>query len=140
MGQVDDRALEKRQRKARQNGVVNRQTDWKGFVAVDLTEQDKQTIRGMSDRFDQAWAWLIDCIFNGYKFGASYDHRNSAYVVTLTCWRSADKNIGLCLTARGGSFNAALLALWYKDTELLGGDWSKQRPAAARFEDEFDVG
>lgn len=140
MGQVDDARLDKRRRKQGKNAVVDRQNDWRGFVTVELTNEDKNTIRGMGDRFGEAWAWLIDCIFNGYKFGASYDHKNSSYVVTLTCWRASDKNIGLCLTARGGGFNPAVIALWYKDTQLLEGDWTKQRPAGARFEDEYDVG
>lgn len=97
---------------------------WRGFVNVELSAADKADLREQPGGFDAAWVYLMDRVLEGYRLGLSFDHGNSAWVASLTCKRASDSNVGLCLTARGGRVEGALLALWYKDDVLLARNWS----------------
>lgn len=140
MAQVNKAGQDKRDatRTARAAGAGK--GDWKGFVGCELTQDDKAAIREFSNRYGDAWTHVMGRVFAGYKLGVSYDNGNNSYNVSLTCWRSSDANNGWCLSARGGSVQSAVIALWYKDEILLEGAWAKAgRTHQAKF-DEFDVG
>lgn len=140
MGVAKEQSIERRHKRADRTRSANGDREWRGFVVCELSALDKQRIRELQGEYAQAWAWLVDAVFNGYKFGASYDHNTSAFTTTLTCWRASDRNNGMCLTAKGGSIEAALLSLWYKDTVLLEGRWAVGGTGATTFSDPMDVG
>lgn len=97
---------------------------WRGFVNVELSVADKEAIKLGDASFDDAWGFLMQRVLDGYKLSLSFDHSNSSWIASLTCKRSSDPNVGLCLTARGGRVEGAVLALWYKDDVVLARSWS----------------
>ena len=113
---------------------------WRGFVNVDLSAADKEAIRAGDVGFDDAWGFLMQRVLEGYKLSLSFDHGNSSWVASLTCKRSSDANVGLCLTARGGRVEGAVLALWYKDDVLLARSWSGRAQGGRAAYEADDVG
>lgn len=124
MGQVVAASQGKRDAARAKRAASGAGDGWRGFVNVDLSAADKERIREGDVGYSDAWAFLMQRCLDGYKLSVTYDHGGAAWVASLTCKRSSDANVGLCLTARGGRVEGAVLALWYKDDVLLGGAWS----------------
>lgn len=136
MAQVERQQENKREKG--QSGRVSGSVDstWKGFVNLELTDKDKAAARKLFDRYADAWGAILERVGLGYKLTVSYDDPHTTFNVSLTCRALADKNLGLTLTGRGGSMQAACVALWYKDQHVLKGDWTG---AAMAFNTQLDV-
>lgn len=113
---------------------------WRGFVNVELSVADKEAIKLGDASFDDAWGFLMQRVLDGYKLSLSFDHSNSSWIASLTCKRSSDPNVGLCLTARGGRVEGAVLALWYKDDVLLARSWSGRAQGGRSAYEADDIG
>lgn len=123
MAQVERQQEEKRRGNggsARNSGGAD---SWKGFVNVDLSDKEKAAVKKMFDRYGDAWSHILGRVGEGYKLTVSYDDPHSTWNVSLTCRALADSNLGLTLTGRGGSCQAACVSLWYKDATMLKGVW-----------------
>lgn len=117
--EAERRAAARDRRKAATSG-----DGWRGFVNVELSLADREALKLCDVGFDDAWGFLMQRVLEGYKLSLSFDHGNSSWIASLMCKRSSDPNVGLCLTARGGRVEGAVLALWYKDGVILAHSWS----------------
>lgn len=114
---------------------------WKGFVQMELNEQQKLAVKVLRDKgMEQVWTGVFALVDELYKLSLSYDTYNDAYICSATCKDPKDKNMGLTLTARGGSLQGAVASFWYKHTTVLEGDWTAAAVKGVRKVDEDDVG
>lgn len=125
--------------RARRKGASD-DVAWRGFVQCELSDLDKQHVRELLAAGETAWEYLLALAVEGYKLTLSFDHGNSSWVASLTCKRSSDPNVGLTLTARGGTVVGAMVALFYKDDAVLKRDWAGRAAAVSRKFGETDVG
>jgi len=123
MAQVERRQEEKRDGGRSAAGSTPSPSTWKGFVNVDLSDKEKAAVKKLFDRYSDAWSHLLGRVAEGYKLTVSYDDQHTTWNVSLTCRALADSNLGLTLTGRGGSCQAACISLWYKDSVMLHGVW-----------------
>lgn len=139
MGQIERvRENERDDRRTATNGRAS-SDGWKGFVNLDLSDKQKAEVKKLFDRYADAWTHLLGRVAEGYKLTVSYDDAHTTWNVSLTCRALADPNMGLTLTGRGGSCQAACISLWYKDEKALRGVWEVNAVTARRHMDETDV-
>jgi hypothetical protein len=92
--------------------------DWKGFVEISLTSEEKERIA------DSAWepadylSFLSRVVDDGYKVSIVSDSFNQCVVASLTGRASDCMNPGLTLSARGPETAGAIRALAYKHIEI----------------------
>lgn len=114
---------------------------WKGFVQCELNEQQKIAVKRLRDEnMGQCWTDYLSLTGELYKLSQSYDTYNDAFVVSATCKDPKDKNMGLTLSARGGSLEGAVASFVYKHSIILEGDWTVVGVQGARKVSADDVG
>lgn len=139
MGVEGDAKLDRKQ-KSKDEAKARASADgWKGFINVELTDQQKPEVKELMRDMQSVWDEVIDLIAADYKLTVSFDGERSAWNASLTCRSTADRNGGLTLTGRGGSFVAALAALVYKHVRILNRDWSSALQQVAMHWDVDDV-
>lgn len=140
MGQVERNAENGRDERRGAAGSGKASDGWKGFVNIELSDKQKVAVKKLFDRYGDAWTHVLGRVAEGYKLTISYDDKHTTWNVSLTCRALADNNLGLTLTGRGGSCQAACISLWYKDETLLRGVWELQPLAGSGHLDVDDVG
>lgn len=120
------RSSESRNGKARKNGLAKYSNEWKGFVDVQLSEDDKARIAGDVEGGEiDFWKVLASWIDEGYKLSISPDTAHNCVIATITSRLDGDPNFGYSLSARGPNAEGAVAALYYKDHVILeDGLWS----------------
>ena len=139
MAQVERQREERFSGKGSSSKGVAGSDSWKGFVNVELSDKDKDAVRKLFDKYGEAWTHILGKVAEGYKLTISYDDPHTTFNVSLTCRALADSNLGLTLTGRGGSVQAACISLWYKDTRMLKGIWDLIPLSSQRGMSETDV-
>jgi len=124
VAQVERGQEERRGKVSREKSNGGTQDGWKGFVNLELSDKEKQAVKRLFEKYGDAWGSILERVGLGYKLTVSYDDPHTTFNVSLTCRAVGDKNVGLTLTGRGGSMQAACVSLWYKDQHVLKGDWS----------------
>ena len=112
---------------------------WRGFVNLDLSDKQKAEVKKLFDKYGDAWTHILGRVSEGYKLTISYDDPHTTWNVSLTCRELADSNMGLTLTGRGGSCQAACISLWYKDEKVFHGVWEFSAVSLRRQLDQTDV-
>lgn len=113
---------------------------WKGFVNLELTDDQKPLVKALSADSDAVWGELLEMVDSEYKLTVSYEGQRSVYNVSLTCRNAKDPNAGLTLTGRGGSFIGAAASLVFKHVTILKRRWDKAPQAVGRLFEPDDVG
>lgn len=139
MGQLERLAEEKRYGRSGDTRGSEVHNTWKGFVNLDLSDKQKQEVKRLFDKYGDAWTHILGRVAEGYKLTVSYDDQHTTWNVSLTCRALADSNLGLTLTGRGGSCQAACISLWFKDSRVLKGVWELSAVATKRMMEETDV-
>lgn len=98
--------------------------EFRGFVNVRLSDQDKQAIGAIDQPLGDLMETLGALILSGYKLSISYDRYSSAVQISLTCTDPQSGNYGYAISARHPDLALALVTLVYKHFDLLGMDWS----------------
>lgn len=125
MSQIEKAAQDKKT-KARLAAKGAAQADgWKGFVNVELTDEQKADAKRLLGDGERLWDNLLSLVEENHKLTISHDDMRSAYNVSITCKARGNPNEGLTLTGRGGSFIAAAVSLWYKHDVVLQGVWGR---------------
>ncbi len=104
---------------------------FKGFVTIELTSQDRETIdESYQAKQVDLWGFICDAVGDGYKFSLVADFTHSCCIATLTGRGKENENEGYALSARGPDPDGATLVLWYKHTVLAHlGSWIAQGAA-----------
>lgn len=139
MAQVERKQEDARDVRRSNSGGGKVQDTWKGFVNVELSDKEKLEVKKLFDKYGDAWTHLLGRVSEGYKLTVSYDDQHTTWNVSLTCRALADSNLGLTLTGRGGSCQAACISLWYKDEKMLKGIWDFSTIVGRKTMDQTDV-
>jgi len=139
VAQVERQQEERRNGRGGGSGSPQSNDGWKGFVNLELSDKQKAEVKKLFDRYGDAWTHCLGRVAEGYKLTVSYDDPHTTWNVSLTCRSLADHNLGLTLTGRGGSCQAAVISLWYKDDRALKGVWELQPLAGRGRLEETDV-
>lgn len=96
---------------------------WKGFVNINLREQDKTSLQGLAPSPDD----LLDCIDavikTGHKITVTKHAEKPACVVSFTGYEKTSPNCGYTLSSYAGDFFKAFLVNYYKHHYMANGDW-----------------
>lgn len=113
------------------------QAPFRGFLNINLTEEDKSTIK--STRYDTA-DWVLDLdkwIDNGFKFTFSYDDYSHCFQCIGARMDKSHVDAGILLSARGSTATKSFKQWIYIQTRLIGDNsWSEL--LTARPTDEID--
>jgi len=93
---------------------------FKGFLNIDLTEEDRATIKSIE--YDGA-AWQADLdkwVDSGFKFTFSYDNYNHCFQVIGAYADKEHKSYGIMLTGRGSTAIKSFKQWIYIQTRLIG--------------------
>jgi hypothetical protein len=135
-----DKAVEKKQ-KTRDAARDKASADgWKGFVNVELSDAHKPQVKLLAQEPQDVWDEILSMVESDYKLTVSYDGNRSTWNASLTCRNPQDRNGGLTLTGRGGSFIGAAAALVFKHVRVLNRDWSKALTQTGLSFEPDDVG
>jgi hypothetical protein len=106
--------------------ATNVNASFRGFLNIELTEQDKATIK--STAYDGA-AWSADLdkwVDNGFKFTFGYDAYNHCFQCIGARSDREHKDYGIMLTGRGSTAIKSFKQWVYIQTRLVGdSDWSE---------------
>lgn len=108
MGQVDEAALARRdKRAARRSGGGAGQAEWRGYINVQLSDDDKAQFDEWM-RGDDPWETLTEAALAGVVCSVKRDGEKRTFLASLTQRNAGSVNAGLCVTARGKSAGVAL--------------------------------
>jgi len=108
---------------------------WNGFVACELTAEDKAAFKVWDVDFADAWELLIGRVTEGYRLSFSHNKKNDSFIVSLTGGEGTGANEGYTLSAFGKTVDVALRVLAYKDAFILEGVWEN-----AKVQPQDDIG
>lgn len=106
------------------NGKTQEKFEFKGFVNVRLTDQDKATILEVDRPVESLMEDFGALIYSGYKLSLNYDRYSGAQQATLTCVDPECSNYGYAISARHPDLALALATLLYKHFDATAGVWT----------------
>lgn len=124
-------------RKAKQTEQAG---DWKGFVACELTDKQKEAAKQLRADADRLFDNVFSMVEDGYKLSFSVDNYNGMYICSATCKDKASPNNGMTLTGRGGAMLGAMASLWYKHDVVLERVWGGVEARRTNHPDEDELG
>lgn len=107
-------------------------SDWKGFVDIDLTPEDREecSVIAQSEKFN-VLQFMEDLAEGGYKFSLAGDVEHNSYIATATGRGRDNENAGYALSGRGPSAMGAMAVLYYKIAVLCAwGSWLEKADRA----------
>lgn len=108
---------------------------WNGFVACELTAEDKASFKVWDVDFGDAFDLMMGRVTEGYRLSLSFNKRNDSYIASLTGAEGAGGNEGYTLSAFGKDVATAIRVLAYKDSFILEGVWEN-----AKVQPKDDIG
>lgn len=96
-----------------------------GFVNRRLSKEEKEQYHTWADKigFAEVMECLGQMVENDYKLSVKRDYYGGGVQAALTCASTISGDAGLCLTARAPNMFDSLMLVFFKHSELLGGEW-----------------
>lgn len=125
MSVVKRQAEEERERK-RAKRKTKEEPAWQGYIELTLTDDDRERISELGEEFSENhYLRLEQMVEEQYKVSIRCDVVHNCYICTATGLAENECNAGWSLTARAGSMELAIAALWWKIFEVAqGGVWA----------------
>lgn len=101
------------------------QSDWKGFANINLREQDKAALQGITPEPDEILACIDAVISSGHKISVTKGEGKKACVVSFTGQKESGANNGYTLSSFASNFFTAFTVNYYKHHYMAQGDWSQ---------------
>jgi hypothetical protein len=111
-------------RKALKNRSKYSNTNFKGFVACDLSEQQKTELKASLVTPEDLFEALLKDVEAGYRLTFSFDDYNQCHQVVGTPKAEDHDDYGWLLVGRGSSPLKALKQWFFKHHLVLRGDWT----------------
>jgi len=128
MGIVEDERDEKkaraRQKRAEKpkSGVT---TDFRGFVNVDLSKEDKEGLADWLGSSDM-WVKIDEVVRSGCRISVKPDPSGNACIASVNQTDPESANCGYVVTARAANGAEALCRIVYIVDEVLGAVWTER--------------
>lgn len=109
----------------------DRQSTWKGFVDVKMSEQEKELFSAWEVHDDDLFVLLADAVAHGHKMSLTFNKQNDTFVASFTGNEGTKDHEGYTLSAYAGDWYLAVRALLFKHTVLLDLNWknASDRPS-----------
>lgn len=101
------------------------QGNWKGFANINLREQDKTALQGLTPEPDEILACIDAVISSGHKISVTKGEGKKACVVSFTGQEASGSNNGYTLSSFAANFFSAFMVNYYKHHYMAQGDWSQ---------------
>lgn len=101
-----------------------RQTTWRGFVDVKMTDEEKQLFTQWDVHDNDLFLLMSEAVSAGHKLSISFNKQNDTFVCSFTGNEGTGKHEGFTLTAFAGDWYIAVRALVFKHAVLLNSDWT----------------
>jgi|WetSurMetagenome_2_1015567.scaffolds.fasta_scaffold195024_2 hypothetical protein len=112
-------------KKSPQESASSPKHEWKGFIDVPLTTEDKARFEIWRGEAEDLLAAVGAAVADGYKLSVSYDQRNNCFQAALTGMLGAAENVGFTMVGRAGTPDKAIAVVMFKHFELAQqGPWS----------------
>jgi len=99
--------------------------NFRGFLNLNLTDEDKITIKGTSYTEEDCFADLMKWIDSGFKFTFSEDEYNHCFQVIGTRQQKSHVDYGIMMSGRGSTPTKAFKQWIYMQTRLVeDSNWS----------------
>ena len=102
--------------------------NWKGFINVSLTREDKQAIKELAGDLDALITWAGELITEGYMLSVKHDSHSNGPMVSLKCVDPENVDYGWAVTSRHSDVFVAWATAYYKHTVLLADGWTAYAP------------
>lgn len=110
-------------------------SSFRGFINIQLSDEDKAIIKATSYEMAEWSADLDKWVDNGFKFTFSDDSYNHCFQVIGTRQQSDHEDFGILLTGRGSTAIKAFKQWVYIQTRLIGElTWSEMLKPINKFE------
>ena len=97
---------------------------WKGFINVNLTAEQKAAYKGWDVQDDDVWDGISTYCAAGYKINLSYNKANDKFNCTGTGQPDTGTNNGFAVSAFANSPYEAARVWLFKVSTILPDDWS----------------
>lgn len=126
-------------RKLKEKGIKGsfQRADWKGFANIDLTEKDKDAVRGGILDGETVLGIFADILGTGHKVTISYDPDRDTTSLAITGAYTHCPNAGLTFTSFARDISSVMTVAAYKHEVIAKGDWSK---FVSKIRQEDDLG
>jgi hypothetical protein len=101
-----------------------RQSNWRGFVDVKMTDEEKQLFAQWDVHDNDLFLLMSEAVAAGHKLSISFNKQNDTFVCSFTGNDGTGKHEGYTLTAYAGDWYIAVRALVFKHAVLLNSDWT----------------
>lgn len=109
---------------------VGGDADWRGFLNVSLTNEQKDAFEVEMQR-GSLWVVFDEALLTGVHLSVKLDKDGKTFLAACTQRNSASVNAGVCVTARGRDAVTALCRVLFILSVLgLGTDWEIGHPLA----------
>jgi len=114
-------------RKATKNTTPDglRKAAWTGFANIQLSEKDKEAIRGGILDGDTVLAIFAAMLADGHKVTLSYDPERDTVNLAVTGQYEFCENAGLTMTSFSRDITSAMEVAAYKHEIIAKGNWAK---------------
>ncbi len=109
--------------------------EWKGYANIDLSEGDKQAIRGGILDGESVLDIIGDMLGTGHKIAITYDSEKDTVSAAATGVYAHCQNAGYTLTCFGRSLTSVLEVLAYKHEIISKGNWSQWVTGKREYDD-----
>jgi len=98
--------------------------EWKGFVDVKLTPQEKEQFLAWDVQDGDVWTGLASMGEAAYKLSATYNKGNDNWTASYTCNDAGSANAGYTVNAHAKDIYTACRLLLFKTGVVLPPDWT----------------
>lgn len=109
--------------------TTRQEFQWKGFVNVTLTSEQKEAFAAWDVQDGDVWDGIAQYCEAGYKIALSYNSANSSYSCTGTGQPDCGANSGYAISAHAKSPYDAARVWLFKVATILPDVWSEHVPA-----------
>ncbi len=96
---------------------------WKGFTDIPLTADSLQNFLEWEYSLEELAERVETMMYDGYKFGISYDKQSGTIQCAVTAREPGDPNAGYTFVAVAPDWQAALALATWKHIEVANKDW-----------------
>lgn len=112
-------------KKAIASKQVNRsEFEWKGFINVNLTTEQKETYKTWDIHDDDVWDGVAQYCAAGYKINLSFNKQNDKFNCTGTGQPETGSNSGYAVSAFANTPYEAARVWLFKVSTILPDDWT----------------
>lgn len=111
--------------------VSRKEFEWKGFINVNLTGEQKESFKAWDIQDDDVWDGVAQYAAAGYKIQLSFNKQNDKFNCTGTGQPETNSNSGYAVSAFANTPYEAVRVWLFKVSVVLPDDWTEYQASEA---------